>query len=495
MTSSVIIPIIFITVYFLALIWGAFFTKGGKMKNKGSIEEFAVGDRSFGWIVVLCCLMGLLFTSSGLTSWFSWTVGEGMFPQYLTIYASLGFLFTFIFAKRIWIWGKHYNLLTQPDYIYLRYKSRPLSNLVAVCAVLIEAPWIIMEFAAMGYMINAVTGLPTKIGMVIIVVLIMAYILYSGMKSLAVTELIQGFLVIFIMFGGAVFLTFKLFGGWGHMMESVMEVASDNLTINLGGTYTYEYWSSTIIVAALGIMGWASFFTRIYTAKSVKEVKKVSWWSVLVVAIVNGALMIFAVGCITVPEAVEAIVNENSLFILTNMVGGPVFTGLFAIVVLAAGMSLISVVINSHSIIISENFIKPYKKNLSSESRVKIARWTIVIYSVIALVIALVDLPNLYFIAMAVYNMIAQIVPMVVLSIYWKRSNRWGAGLGLICGLGITLSGSFIDFTFFGWSPAILGLLINIIVHIACGFIFKKDDGVDEMFDVLKKYKVPKIVK
>ena len=172
-----------------------------------------------------------------------------MIPQYLIVYSAFGFAFFYIFAKRIWTWGKKYDLLTQPDYIQLRYKSRPLTYLFGAFAILIEAPWIIIEFAAMGMLMEAITygAIPHRLGTIIIVVFVMAYILYSGMKSIAITELIQGILSTVIVLFGFIAMIYKLFGGFAPIYQKVMEVTPDALTITNGGYYSYPYWSSTII--------------------------------------------------------------------------------------------------------------------------------------------------------------------------------------------------------------------------------------------------------
>ncbi|MGI5823962.1 MAG: sodium:solute symporter family protein [Bacillota bacterium] len=490
MGSKIAITVGCLVVYFGLMAWAAFFSKTGKMENKGSIDEYAVGDRNFGWVIVLFTLMGLFVTASIYASWFSWAVFEGIFVQYLCVYSVFGFVFTYLFAKRIWVWGKEYNFLTQPDYIQKRYNSRPLSCLFGVAAVLIEAPWIIIEFAAMGALVQALTygAIPYRLGMIIIVVFVMAYIMYSGMKSLAITELLQGALSTVVIMGGFIFIIYKLFGGFGPMYEQVYAVAPDNLTISFGGTYSYSYWSSVIITASLGVMGWASFFTRIYTSKSIMDVKKVSWWSALIAVVVCTLLFVVALGGILVPEAVTGAETDTGIFAMAELAGGPWFLGLMGVVVVAAGMSLISVVMNSHSIIISENFIKPFKPNITSVGRVKIARWTTLIYSLIALGIALCDIPNLYDIAIVAYECIAQVVPMVVLSMYWKRSNKYGAGLGFVVGAVVTVAMTVSGATVLGFTGGVVGLVVNVLIHVICGFVCPKDKGVDEMFEVIERY-------
>ncbi|MDD2568227.1 MAG: hypothetical protein PHQ49_01070 [Clostridia bacterium] len=74
-TGKVTITICFMLAYFALLIWAAFFSKTGKMKDN-SIEEFAVGSRNFGWIMVLFTMMGLLITASAFCCFFFFTINN-----------------------------------------------------------------------------------------------------------------------------------------------------------------------------------------------------------------------------------------------------------------------------------------------------------------------------------------------------------------------------------------------------------------------------------
>ena len=475
-------------VYFLIIIWAAFFTKAGKLQEK-SIEEFAVGNRNFGWIIVLFVMMGLLITASTFASWFSWGVFEGLIAQYVLVYGIIGFLFSYVFAKKIWIWGRKFQLLTQPDYIQLRYRCRPLTYIFGAAAILIEAPWVVMEFAAMGILMSALTygAISEKLGLLIIGVLVVSYILYSGMKAIAITELIQGIVSSVVIAFGLFFVVYKLFGGFGPLYQAVASVAPENLTLSYNGTYTYQYWSSIIITGSLGIMGWASFFSRIYTSKSILDIKKVSFLSALLALVFTGVLLIISLGCVVFPDVVEGAMSEMAFFVMADKAFGPLFLGFCGIVVVAAGMSMVSVIMNSHGIIISENFIKPFRKNLTSADRVTIARWSLLIYSIIAIGIALLNLPKLYSIAIIAYEGISQIVPMLIFSLYWRRSNKYGALLGFVVGLAIAISyGIFGSGAF--WTGGVYGLVVNVIIHFACGYIFPKDAHVDELFEIIDKY-------
>ncbi|MCD8078180.1 MAG: sodium:solute symporter family protein [Lachnospiraceae bacterium] len=456
-----------------------------------SIEEFAVGNRGLGWVTVLFVMMGISITASTFTSWFSWGTEEGLIPQYYFVLSTLGFLFSYVYARKIWIWGRKFNLLTQPDFIQLRYECRPLTLFFAACSILIEAPWVIMEFASMGMVIQAVThdAVGAKIGTVIVGIVVVSYILYSGMKSVAVTELVQGVISSAVIAIGFIFVVYRLWGGFGPLYQQVMEAAPDNLLISHGGDYTYEHWCSLIITGTLGIMAWASFFSRIYTSKSVTDVKRVSAWSAVICFIFSVMLYTVALGSTTIQSAVDAIGSQTSLFVVADLAFGPVFLGFCGIVVVAAGMSMVSVIMNSHGVIISENFIKPfYKKGeLSSETRLKIARWSLLIYSVIGIGISLADLPALYNIAIIVNEGICQVVPVLVFGMYWKRSNKYGALAGFVAGLVVAISYAALSGSV-TWNGGMVGLAVNIVIHVACGFIFPKDPHVDELFEVVKNY-------
>jgi SSS family solute:Na+ symporter len=412
-----------------------------------------------------------------------------MIVQYLLVYSTLGFLFSYVVAKKIWIWGRKFNLMTQPDYLELRYRCPPFTMFFGAASILIEAPWVVMEFAAMGKLMNVLTygALSARLGTLIIGAVVVSYILYSGMKAIAVTELIQGVISSVAIAAGLLVVVYKLWGGFGPLYQDIARIQPQNLTISFDGAYSYEKWSSLIITGSLGIMGWASFFSRIYTSKSVLDIKRVSAWSAVLSFIFSGLLLVTAMGSIVFPDIVEAVQTETAFFVMANKALGPWFLGFTGIVVVAAGMSMVSVIMNSHGIIIAENFIKPFRKKISSEERLSVARWSLLVYSVLGIGLALLELPKLYEIALIVYEGIAQVIPMLIFSLYWKRSNKYGAFVGFIAGLAVAvLYGVFGDASH--WSGGVIGLAVNIVIHVAFGYVFPKDPHVDNLFAVVQEY-------
>lgn len=486
MTGNPTVSIAIIIAYFVFLTYFVF--RSARMKEN-TMEEYAVAGRSFNWFFVLFTIVATLLVGSMFVGWFEWAAWEGLIAQYDIIYVVGSYAVLYVLAKRVWIWGKKHNLLSQPDFIQVRYGYKPLTIIFSIAAVVIEAPWTIMEFATLGFLAHAMTyGLVSRqLATIIIVAFILIYIYYSGMRAVIVTDLVQGIISSVVLSAGLIFVVFKLFGGFGPLFQGVFEHDPAMLTITYGDTYTYGYWSSIILSGALGMFAWSSMFNRIYAARSIDDVKKTTWIGAIICGIFSILVLVLAMGVSLKPDAMD--MGETMFFYILNSAGGPVLMALGGIMVIAASMSLIDSVITSHGVIISENLIKYAKPNLTSEQRVKVSRIAIVIYVVIALAIALMDLPNLATIAIIMYEGILQVLPPLFFGLYWRRSNKYGAFWGLVVGLVLAITLAIIfPAGFSGWAVGFTALLANIVIHVVVSLVTAKDENIDAMFEDIASY-------
>ncbi|ATW26778.1 sodium:solute symporter family protein [Candidatus Formimonas warabiya] len=490
--QEIIISCLFLAVFLVVFIYAAFFWKSSKLEGS-SMEEFAVGSRTFSYFIVLCTLIGCFLTAGMYTGWFSWGMYEGLISQYLLVYGIASFFVMYIFSTRIWVWGKNFNLLTQPDFIQLRFRSKPLTLISAISGIIIEAPWCIIEMAALGWAVTAVTGglIPKEIGIIFFTALIIAYTTYGGIKAVAGVEVLKGILVIVIVIGGSIAAIYKLVGGFGPMFHALMSAAPQNMTFNTGGTYSYSYWNSIIITGTLGCFGWISMFARIYTARSVAEVKKAASGGAILLVIVCALLLLLATATYLVPGALDLPDPNMSFFYVFEKAFGPFFLGISGILVIITAIGLIGLIVNAHAIVISENIIRELKPDMKDENRRKVTRWCIVGYSLIVMAVAMMDLPNLAHIAITFYEGIVQIIPLILFGIFWKRANKWSVGIGYVAGLVIAISIAAFPAAFpwaGGWTGGIYGFVVNILINIVLGFVIKQDTYVDELFEIIESY-------
>ncbi|MEG1536837.1 MAG: hypothetical protein RR387_00965, partial [Clostridiales bacterium] len=212
------IAIACVAIYVLMIVYGAFFSKKSQLQND-SMEEFVAAGRKLNFIIVLCSLIGVYYVAAMFVGWFSWGMKEGLIAHYVYIYPITAFFVTYYFAHKVWVWGKQFGSLTMPDFVKTRYKSKPLTVITSIVSIIIEMPWTVIELAAIGWLVNAVSGgrIPNEIGIVFFGLFMLMYVLYGGMKSIAMTELIQGILVTIVVIFCCYFAVNKLFGGFAEM--------------------------------------------------------------------------------------------------------------------------------------------------------------------------------------------------------------------------------------------------------------------------------------
>ncbi len=488
-SGKVIITIGIMLVYFMVMFFTAFIFKGSKMQE-ATVEEFAVGSRSFHWTLVLFTYVGTFTTSSLYTSWFSWSAGEGLVSMYIICYSATCYLFMYLMAHKGFIWGKEYKMVVMPDFVQVRYNNRKFTRFFALMALIVEAPWVIMEFYAMGSLVEAITygKIPHRLATIIIVAFVMAYVLYSGMRAVAWTELVQGILSSMVISVGFLFMAYKLYGGFGDMWSGIYAMMPENLTVTHGGDYNIHYWLSIVTLASIGNLCQLSYFTRLFTAQNPLDIKKCAFVGGFLTLLVCAFQFTIASGGLLVPGAEALLGSELVFFGLADYAFGPWYLGFAAIVVVAAGMSLVSTVMSSHAVTISEIFIKGSKKVRTEAERLRLIRTTLVVYTVIALIIALMNLPNLYAIALGLFEGLLQFVPMMLFGVYWKRANIKGVASGFIFGLLVTYGiYVFAGNSVFGYTGGIIGGLVNCGLIVLFGLLSKPEKRVEELFALAEK--------
>jgi SSS family solute:Na+ symporter len=199
-------------------------------------------------------------------------------------------------------------------------------------------------------------------------------------------------------------------------------------------------------------------------------------------------LLLLALGGETLPGFPD--IPEQSFFWIAKTYGGNLVLGLAAVVALAASMSTVSGVINASAIIISKDWIGGIFKKASSEEMLRYAKGATIAAGILSLYIASINIPNLLSIALLMYDFIVQAIVPLFIGLYWKKSNIAGAGAGMVAGIVIAVLGNIFPETVAwagGWSPGMVGLMVNLAIHTVCGIVWGKQKHVDELFSLLEE--------
>lgn len=180
----------------------------------------------------------------GIVSWFT----QG-FPYYI-----FAFLFAIFFAKKI----REASLFTIPDKLSLVYgKKVGLTSAVIVFALVSPAPYLLMT----GSLISIIFGTNILVGLVLGLVLSIAYLFRGGFRSDLYTDVIQ-FFVMFIGFILIIIYSYTSLGGFSFLQTN-LPIEHLNLTGNASPTFILVWF-----LIALWTFADPGFHQRCYAAKS-----------------------------------------------------------------------------------------------------------------------------------------------------------------------------------------------------------------------------------
>jgi cation/acetate symporter len=141
-------------------------------------------------------------------------------------------------------------------------------------------------------------------------------------------------------------------------------------------------------------------------------------------------------------QLAEIAIGGDIVVLATPEIGGLpyVISGLVAAGGLAAALStadgLLLTIANALS---HDLYYKMLDPNASTARRVTISKMLLLVVALCAAYVAAQKPADILFLVSAAFSFAAAaFFPALVLGIFWKRANRWGATLGMIAGLGIT---------------------------------------------------------
>ncbi|SVA08615.1 uncharacterized protein METZ01_LOCUS61469 [marine metagenome] len=330
-----------------------------------------------------------------------------------------------------------YDSITVADYLESRFDDRQhvLRILSAIVILTMVTAYTAAQLTASGKAFSSFLGTSYAAGVLIGAAVILYYTTVGGFKAVAYSDVLQGVL----MFSGLLMLPIvgvSAAGGFSQLIEQLHSVDPNLLEPmgELGFSVAGVLSAVSFMGIGLAFLGAPQLLTRFISASGRTQ-------------IVNGSLL--AVICIIVFDvgAVFAGMAGRSLFpglddpetILPTMASEllpPVITGLFLVVVLAAIMSTVdSLLILASSAVVRDVVQKTLRSNLSDNRLSLYGKLTTVVIGAGALVLALGEVRVVFwFVLFAWSGLACAFTPIVLCSLFWKRTTRAGAIVGMVSG-------------------------------------------------------------
>jgi cation/acetate symporter len=347
---------------------------------------------------------------------------------------------------------------TMADVLSFRLKQRPIRMAAALSTLAVVFFYLLAQMAGAGGLVALLLGVTDKAGqgLVIAVVgaLMILYVLVGGMKGTTWVQIIKATLLIL----GAGAMTIWVLVQFGFNLSAVMQEAVNMAGekgeailepgLQYGATALSQLdFLSLALALVLGTAGLPHVLTRFYTVPSAKEARK----SVVVAIWLIGIFYLFTLvlgygaGALVGPDVILAAPGgQNSAApLLAFELGGEILLGIIAAVAFAtilavvAGLTITAATSFAHDIYAS--IIK--KGQVAPDGEVRVARWTVVVIGIIAIVGGIfANGQNIAFlVALAFCVAAAANLPTIIYSLFWKRFNTSGALWSIYGGLSSTI--------------------------------------------------------
>lgn len=512
MTTSNILIMVSIVFYLVLVVFiGIAFSK----RNK-TTDDFYLGGRKLGPFVTAMSaeasdmssylLMGLpgLAYFSGLCD-VTWTI----------IGLALGTYFNWlIVAKRLRHYSNHNNSTTVPIFFSNRYgdSKKILSAIAAVVIIVFFVPYTASGFSACGKLFATLFGSDYHTAMIISAVIIAGYTTLGGFLAASFSDFIQSIvmtiaLIVVVLFG------VHAAGGISTVIDNAKVLPgylslNSTYSVSANAAVPYGWWTKCSTLAwGLGYFGMPHILLRFMAIENPNKLKLsrriATVWVVIsmFVAVLIGVIgysvtKAGVIGDLSASSSVaETVIVEFAKVISSHGWYAAIVAGIILAGILAATMSTADSQLLAASSSVSQNLMKEIMfKNISEKAMMIIARVTVLVISAIAIVIAWNPDSSVFsIVSFAWAGFGAAFGPTMLLALFWKRSNKWGALAGMLVGgimvfvwkYGIAPMGGF--WNVYELLPAfILGCAANVIVSLVTP---APDKEIVEEFEAIKTIK------
>ena len=508
MSNSYICMIVTIAVYLIGMIAiGFMYSK----ENKDS-SDFYLGGRKLGPFVTAMSaeasdmsgwlLMGLpglaLMTGLAEAAWTAIGLAIGTYINWLIV------------AKRIRVYSEKIDAITLPEFFSKRYKDRAniLSLIAAIFIIIFFIPYTASGFAACGKLFSSIFGMEYTTAMIISAIVIVIYCTLGGFLAAATTDFIQS-----IVMTIALFVVLGFGEGVVHGFENVFENVKNmdgylnlfegfNVAESIKGSYGALPVASTL-AWGLGYFGMPHILLRFMAIEDENKLKLsrrvATVWVVIsmavavLIGVVGFSLMkTGVVGPYDSASSAETIIIDIARVIsnygwIPAVVGGIILSGILASTMSTADSQLLA----ASSSVSQDIMQRSFKIKLTSKQSMICARVSVILISVVAVFLALDPTSSVFrIVSFAWAGFGATFGPIMLFSLFWKRTNKWGALAGMISGGTMVFLWKFVIskvggiFAIYELLPAfILSSILIVVVSLLTG---KPDDEIVVNFDNVK---------
>ncbi|MDP2669110.1 MAG: sodium:solute symporter family protein [bacterium] len=387
----------------------------GFVSSKKETEDgFMIAERKVQGFQVAATMSAGFFDGVTLAVYIAYIYQYGFSAIWLFVGLAIGFLFLRKYAWKIKQKGDEVKAYSMPEYFY-RILGKKNGLAFSFLLVFEFFLFLVVNLIISGKVLSAIFPIPYFLAVLIGGAIVLTYLLLAGFKAVVLTDFFQ----LIIMFVMSLSVGVFLFG------KTSIPISEFNLgTLGIGNILGF------LVLAGLGIMVAPDLWQRIFATKDEQNLKRGLGYTAAILPIL--AIIISIVGLAT-KQFFPNILPEDAL------VAG--FSGLLPFGLKEFGMILLYAVALSStdtaafvvSSILTRD-LKNYSKSYTDESMKKLARFFMIVFIAIAMLVA-IFYQNILALGFSMASLNLMIFPIVFGSLYWKLKEKavfWSLILGFL---------------------------------------------------------------
>lgn len=407
-------------------------------RKQTTAADFIVGNRSLNfWVTALSAhasdMSGWLFMGFPAAIFIG-----GLSQSWIALGLMLGMLLNWQFvAKKLRTSTEKFDSYTLSTFFENRYKDH--SGILRVSTAILSLFFLISYLAAgliiIGTLFVSVFGIDYYLGLSLATLVVMTYTLIGGFITVAWTDLFQALFLMVVIIAVPIVSYLQIPGG----SESI-RAAAEAQQIHLGfiADHSFETYLTIIFLVlgwGLGYFGQPHIITKFMGIKNPNDMAKSKYvgmtWQVLTL---TAAVTVGLVGIGFFPNGLA---NPELVFVeMVKSLFNPLLAGFILCGLLAASISTMDSQILVCASVFSEDLYKRiFRKNAGEKEILTASRFGVLLSALTALGLAFnKNATVLEAVHYAWSGLGASFGPLVLMSLYSKHTNRYGAIAGILVG-------------------------------------------------------------
>ncbi len=400
------------------------------------LNDYFLGGRELGGFVLAMTMVATYGSASSFLGGpgTAYTVGFGWILLAMAQVVT-GYFVLLILGKKFAILARRYNAVTMIDFLKVRYNSPAVAILSAIAIIVFLFSAMTAQWVGGGRLIESLTGLQYTTSLFIFAIAVLVYVIIGGFRAVALTDAIQGA----IMVVGTLVLLIGVIIAGGGVEQIMADLLNENprLVTPFGadGSLSAAYVSSFWILVGVGVVALPQMAVRAMSYKNARSMHR----ALVIGTIVTGFIMLnmHLIGIFARPVMPGIDVGDKVIPLVALEVLPPWLAG----IVLAAPMAAIMSTVDSLLLLVSSAIVKDVYINFirpeAEEKRIKIVSFSVTgLLGVIVFLLALQPPELLIFLNLFSFGGLeAAFIWPVVLGLYWKYGNKYGAIASMITGM------------------------------------------------------------